>query len=129
MSAEDEQLRLEDTLDNPANSESGELGDLFGGNSSDAGHISEDAVEDIDGSATKGPATGIAAMPKIPKRGQIASAGSENQGLAGTNSVDHEEYDEEADPTAMDDAEGQPQQLDPKQAEIDAINKKIDAAL
>ncbi|KAJ1729701.1 Transcription factor iws1 [Coemansia sp. Benny D160-2] len=129
MSAEDEQLRLEDTLDNTGNSESGELGDLFGGNSSDAGHISEDAVEDIDGSATKGPATGIAAMPKIPKRGQIASAGSENQGLAGTNSVDHEEYDEEADPTAMDDAEGQPQQLDPKQAEIDAINKKIDAAL
>ncbi|KAJ1800457.1 Transcription factor iws1 [Coemansia sp. RSA 2399] len=124
MSA-DEQNPLDDQLDHntgeymhdsDANSEGkGGLDGLFDGDASDAESTNAGAPH----------ATGIAAMPKIPKRSQVSGTGPEGPSSAEINTADQDEEGEEE----AGDVGEQQQQLDPRQAEMDAINRKIDAAL
>ncbi|KAJ2106021.1 Transcription factor iws1 [Coemansia sp. RSA 922] len=102
-----------DTLD-LENSRSDEVaGDLFGDDSND------ELAENSEMAA-------IAAMPKIPKRNRTANAsasdsrrGSESEGI-----------DQPTETNAVSEAEeAEPAPVDPKQAELDEINRKIDAAL
>ncbi|KAJ1668572.1 Transcription factor iws1 [Coemansia sp. RSA 1813] len=122
----------------PNNEDGGEIDDLFGGDGSDTendnGSI-PDATDDS--SAGNRPLTSVAAMPKIPKRSQIALAGPDGQSSIERNIADQNDDSEReekgrgdgADDDDDDEAGETPQQVDPKQAEIEEINKKIDAAL
>ncbi|KAJ2847900.1 Transcription factor iws1, partial [Coemansia erecta] len=106
----------EDMHDSNVNNEAeGGLDDLFDGDASDTESTNGGVPHTI----------GIAAMPKIPKRGRLSGTGQEGQSFVAMNKTDQ---DEEGDEEAGDDGEQQ-QPLDPKQAEIDEINRKIDAAL
>ncbi|KAJ2754514.1 hypothetical protein GGI19_002338 [Coemansia pectinata] len=106
-------VSMHDTLD-VENSRSDEVaGDLFGDDSGD------ELAENSEMAA-------IAAMPKIPKRNRAANA-----------SASYSRRDSESDgvdrPTetnvASEPEEAAPAPVDPKQAELDEINRKIDAAL
>ncbi|KAJ2496116.1 Transcription factor iws1, partial [Coemansia sp. RSA 2052] len=68
----------------------------------------------------------IAAMPKIPKRNRAA-----NDAATGSRrGSESEDGDGPADDnTASEAGEAAPEPIDPKQAELDEINRKIDAAL
>ncbi|KAJ2864042.1 hypothetical protein GGH94_003176 [Coemansia aciculifera] len=106
-------VSMHDTLD-VENSRSDEVaGDLFGDDSGD------ELAEDSEMAA-------IAAMPKIPKRNRAANASaSDSRRDSESDGVDR--------PTetnvASEPEEAAPAPVDPKQAELDEINRKIDAAL
>ncbi|KAJ2059110.1 Transcription factor iws1 [Coemansia sp. S146] len=105
--------REHDSLD-VENTRSDEVaGDLFGDDSGD------ELAENSEMAA-------IAAMPKIPKRNRAANAstsdsrrGSESDGVDQPTEMNAVSEPEEAAPAPV----------DPKQAELDEINRKIDAAL
>ncbi|KAJ2248127.1 Transcription factor iws1 [Coemansia sp. RSA 455] len=102
-----------DTLD-LENSRSDEVaGDLFGDDSND------ELAENSEMAA-------IAAMPKIPKRNRTANASSSDS----RRGSESEGVDQPTETNAVSEAEeAEPAPVDPKQAELDEINRKIDAAL
>ncbi|KAJ2547699.1 Transcription factor iws1 [Coemansia sp. RSA 1933] len=121
----------EDTHADNLDSQGGAIDDLFGGDASDAESANDNVVPDATDSdlpGSNGPVTGISAMPKIPKRNQATGASAEGQGSVESNTAaaaDHESSEDDGEEAIG----AQAQNIDPKQAEIDAINKKIDAAL
>ncbi|KAJ1732989.1 Transcription factor iws1 [Coemansia biformis] len=104
------------------------LDDLF----ADQADSDQAASDRADGEVSEGPgrAVGLATMPKIPKRAAAAARDSEGQLAAGSA--------DEGSPAASAAAPDEPedgeepageQPVDPKQAELDEINRKIDEAL
>ncbi|KAI9503584.1 Transcription factor iws1 [Coemansia spiralis] len=111
-------------------SEEENAGDLFGSDGEASDHNNTPGV--ADGSVDDVPAFTEIAMPKIPKRSRPAESGSNMPSSAisdGGDADNGSDRSDQRDDEAVNDDERAAQPADPKQLEIDEMNKKIDAAL